>query len=320
MMQFEVTKMGWNGYWGYYKPAKPKEVKDGIKAKSKRGAIGETWWSQRWIGVLESFDMGARLSRGRSYARKGQVISINVQKGMVTAKVQGTRATPYTISIHLNPISESEWDNVTEAMASKAIFAAKLLSGEMPHDIEDAFREAGVSLFPRSKKELKTTCSCPDWANPCKHIAAVYYLLAERFDADPFLIFILRGRMKEEIIAALREKRASTAEKEVYVVESEDARVLPSEGVRPLEECLDSFWQAGAALYSFSVNPVPPDVEYAVLKRLGDAPFSIGKHNLATVLLKAYEVASSAAFRKATGVLNEDDTGNNAAKSLNTTK
>jgi len=124
--------MGWGSYWGYYKPAKPKEVKDGgIKAKSKRGAIGETWWSKRWIAVLESFNMGARLGRGRSYARKGQVIAIDVQKGMVTARVQGTRAKPYEVKMQLNPISEPDWDKVTNAMASKAIFAAKLLSGEM---------------------------------------------------------------------------------------------------------------------------------------------------------------------------------------------
>ena len=89
--------MGWDSYWGYYKPTKPKEVKEGIKAKSKRGAIGETWWSKRWIAVLESFDMGARLTRGRSYARKGQVVSIDVQKGIVTAKVQGTRSKHYRV-------------------------------------------------------------------------------------------------------------------------------------------------------------------------------------------------------------------------------
>jgi uncharacterized Zn finger protein len=292
--------MGWGSYWGYYKPAKPKEVKDGIKAKSKRGAIGETWWSKRWIGVLESFDMGARLSRGRSYARKGQVISIDVLKGEVTAKVQGTRAKPYAVRIQLNPISELDWDKVSDAMASKAIFAAKLLSGEMPLDIEDAFSEAGASLFPRAKKELETNCSCPDWANPCKHIAAVYYLLAELFDEDPFLIFKLRGRTKEEIIDALREKRTLTAKEESEAI-TERAVSATGEKVRPLEECLDSFWHAGDALDSFSINPARPEVEYAILKRLGDAPFYVGKVNLISLLSKAYEVASSAALQKASG-------------------
>lgn len=299
--------MGWDSYWGYYKPAKPKEVKNGIRAKSKRGAIGETWWSKRWIDVLESFDMGARLTRGRSYARKGQVISIDVQKGFVTAKVQGTRAKPYEVRIQLNPISEPEWDKVTDAMASKAIFAAKLLAGEMPLDIEDAFSEAGISLFPTSGKELGTKCSCPDWANPCKHIAAVYYLLAERFDEDPFLIFKLRGRTKEEIINALREKRAvaATADEKSEAI-TEGAVSVSGEKVKPLEECLDSFWQAGDALDTFSVNPARPEVENAILKRLGDAPFSVGKVNLSPLLSKAYEVASRSALQKASGDSEED--------------
>ncbi|NOR77640.1 MAG: hypothetical protein GQ523_04285 [Methanophagales archaeon] len=301
--------MGWDSYWGYYKPTKPKEVKEGIKAKSKRGAIGETWWSKRWIAVLESFNMGARLTRGRSYARKGQVVSIDVQKGIVTANVQGTRSKPYSVRIQLDPISEPNWEKVTEAMASKAIFAANLLSGEMPHDIESAFSEAGLSLFPSSKNELATNCSCPDWANPCKHIAAVYYLLAERFDEDPFLIFKLRGRTKSEIIDALRDKRASSAESEAIASASDTG-----ERVIPLSECLDSFWHAGDALDSFSVNPNRPEVENAILKRLGDAPFAIGKANLASLLAKAYEVASSAALQKAAGESEEDAETKNATK------
>jgi len=299
--------MTWGSYWGYYKPAKPKEVKDGIKAKSKRGAIGETWWSKRWIDVLESFDMGARLTRGRSYARKGQVISIDVQKGEVTGKVQGTRPKPYAVKIQLNPISERDWDKVTDAMASKAIFAAKLLAGEMPLDIEDAFSEAGISLFPKARKELETECSCPDWANPCKHIAAVYYLLAERFDEDPFLIFKLRGRIEAEIIRALREKRVGAVEEGSEAI-TENAVSSTGEEVKPLEECMDSFWQAGDALDSFSVNPAPPEVENAILKRLGESPFYVGKVNLVSLLSKAYEVASRDALQKAEGEPETNDT------------
>lgn len=291
--------------WRYYESARPKAVKDGIKTKSQRGEIGETWWSKRWIGVMESFDMGARLTRGRAYARKGQVVSIDVEKGIVSAKVQGTRARPYSIKIELKPLTEKNWDKVTDAMAAQAVFAAKLLSGEMPQNIEEAFGEARVSLFPTSKEELVTSCSCPDWANPCKHIAAVYYLLAERFDQDPFLIFKLRGRAREEIIEVLREKRGQT------LPEEEASRIIEADfsqesGTIPLEECLDTFWQAGEALNSFTVNPMPPEVDHAILKRLGDAPFMIGKHNLAALLAKAYTVASSAALQKASGESQEE--------------
>ncbi len=197
-------------YWNYFSFPRsvPKAVKDGIKTKSPGGGIGKTWWSKRWIGVLESFNMGARLGRGRSYARRGQVMSIDVQEGLVTAKVQGSQRAPYKIKIALKPLSQKDWNKVAEAMAEQAIFVAKLLAGEMPQNIEEAFEAAKVPLFPKSSRELETDCSCPDWANPCKHIAAVYYLLAEQFDDDPFLIFKLRGKSKEQLINELREKRA----------------------------------------------------------------------------------------------------------------
>ncbi|MCK4812113.1 MAG: SWIM zinc finger family protein [Methanosarcinales archaeon] len=304
--------MGRRGYWDYYHytPAKPKEVKDGIKAKSKRGAIGETWWSKRWIDVLESFNMGARLTRGKSYARKGQVISIDVSKGIVDAKVQGTGSKPYEVTIGMKPISEDDWEKVTDTMASKAIFAAKLLSGEMPTAIEDAFAEAEVSLFPAKKRDLKTDCSCPDSANPCKHIAAVYYLLAERFDDDPFLIFKLRGRTKEEIIGSLRRWRAPdvgiSAEDEAGAGARAALPTSSDEGAKPLDSCLDCFWEAGVSLDSFSVKPAPPAVVAAILKRLGDAPYAIGKDNISALLVKVYEMAGKRALQMVSGESDQD--------------
>ncbi len=287
----------WDNYWGHYSPAVPREVKNGIKTKSQRGQIGETWWSKRWISVLESFNMGARLTRGRSYARRGQVVSIDIEKGVVSAKVQGTRPRPYSVSIRLDPLSEKDWERVTNTMASQAIFAARLLSGEMPQNIEEAFGQAKTSLFPTSIKELHTDCSCPDWANPCKHIAAVYYLLAEHFDQDPFLIFKLRGKTKDEIIQVLREKRAAALPEEITSEKEE----ITGEGISPLEECLDTFWEAGEALDSFSVDPTPPELENAILKRLGDSPFTVGRQNIASLLAKAYSVVGKAALQKARG-------------------
>ncbi len=286
----------WDYYW--YRPARPKAVKDGIKTKTRGGNIGKTWWSKRWIGVLESFNMGARLGRGRSYARRGQVMSIDVQEGLVTAKVQGSQRTPYKIKIALKPLSQKDWNKVTEAMAEQAIFVAKLLAGEMPQNIEEAFEAVKVPLFPKSSRELETDCSCPDWANPCKHIAAVYYLLAEQFDDDPFLIFKLRGKSKEQLINALREKRAGVFEKTTAAEEAELGVTLST---TPLEECLGTFWEAGAELAAFSANPALPEVEFAVLKRLGRAPFMIKQKNLSALLEKAYETVSRQALSQALG-------------------
>jgi len=289
------------GYWGryeYYAPARPKRVKNGIKTKSQRGKIGETWWSGRWVEYLESLGMGARLGRGRSYARRGQVISVRVGVGKVTAKVQGTRSKPYDVTVGLKPISDKNWDRITDAMASRAVFAAKLLAGEMPRNIEEAFDEAGVPLFPAARGDLKSDCSCPDWANPCKHIAAVYYILAERFDDDPFLIFKLRGRTGDQIVSALREKRLAKPSEGDDPVPMETGPEPECE-VRPLNECLDTFWVSGEGLESFRARPRAPEVDKAVLIRLGNGPCTVRGQNISVVLEKAYEAAGKAALKRA---------------------
>src|SRR5712692_401225 len=279
--------------WGYYEPSRPIRVQGGIKTKKEYGQIGETWWSKRWIAVLESFNMGTRLTRGRSYARQGQVISIDVEPGMVQAKVQGSQPKPYKVEIRFKTLSDQDWENVTEAMASQAIFAAKLLAGEMPKNIEEAFGAVKLSLFPTALKELETSCSCPDWANPCKHIAAVYYLLAERFDEDPFLIFKLRGRTKEQIIQTLRAKRIETLPPEsASSSTSDDAAGADTTSL--LEDTLDTFWQAGEGLAVFAVNPTAPRIDKAVLKRLGDAPFTIDDRNITAILSKMYDMVDAA--------------------------
>lgn len=294
--QDDADEYGFGG-WNYYRENRPRKVANGLKTKSDRGAIGETWWSKRWVAVLESFGMGTRLTRGRSYARQGQVVSIDVEPGIIKAKVQGSRPKPYDVKIKLAPLSGKDWDNVTGAMAAQAIFAAKLLAGEMPTNIEEAFATAKVSLFPTSKEELITKCSCPDWANPCKHIAAVYYILAERFDEDPFLIFKLRGRSKEEIIQTLRSKRAETLPVGTLVANPAEP-TAKAEDAPLLAENPATFWLAGEALATFTVRPVVPAVEKALLKRLGAAPFNIGSQNIASLLGKAYDVVDVTARRK----------------------
>ncbi|MEA3558404.1 MAG: SWIM zinc finger family protein [Candidatus Thermoplasmatota archaeon] len=282
------------GYWGYYEPARPKEVKNGIKAKSRSGDIGKTWWSKRWISVLKSFNMGSRLTRGRSYARKGQVISIDIEQGVVEAEVQGTRRRPYSVTIELKVLSGKQWEKVMDVMASRAIFAAKLLSGEMPQNIEEAFEEAKISLFPSRKSDLETECSCPDWANPCKHIAAVYYLLAEQFDEDPFLLFQLRGMGKEEIIKDLRKKR------EAIRGSTRETTPVPV-AIRPISKkrIMDTFWDAGEELGSLSVTIAPPVEDGALLKRYGPPPSELKGLDIVQILKNSYRKAGSAALKRA---------------------
>jgi uncharacterized Zn finger protein len=258
----------YNDYWPEHRPRLPA---DGIKAKSQRGDFGASWWAKRWIGALESFGYGSRLTRGRTYARGGAVLSIDVKPGQVSAKVQGSRPTPYNVMIKLSRLDDRQWARALDAIAEQAIFAAKLLAGEMPQTIEEAFAAAQVPLFPRNAADLATSCSCPDAANPCKHIAAVHYLLGERFDEDPFLLFELRGRSKAQIIAELSARRAESA----GATSEEPAPPLP-EPTSPLAELLASFDEPGAELAQLAPQIAAPELEAAILRRYGDPPAGIG--------------------------------------------
>jgi uncharacterized Zn finger protein len=151
-------------------------------------------------------------------------------------------------------------------MAGQAIFAAKLLASEMPQDIEQAFEAAGTTLLPQRRRDIQAQCSCPDAANPCKHIAAVYYLLGERFDEDPFLIFHLRGRSREQVLAALRAQRAAVSGP------AEEAAAMPPEPVPALADLLATYYQAGEELEQIHPHIAAPPVEAAVLTRFGTAP------------------------------------------------
>jgi uncharacterized Zn finger protein len=236
-------------------PSRPLPVEGGLKARSTRGAIGRSWWSGRFIEVLESIIVGGRLGRGRNYARRGQVISLDVAAGMVSALVQGSRVQPYRVRVGLAAFPERAWVKLERVLAESAWYSAKLLAGEMPEDIEDVFGELGLALFPASSHELAMHCSCPDWEVPCKHIAAVFYLLAEAFDEDPFRILAWRGRDREELLAGLHAAREAGAPSGAGPSAGPDrpsnsgrsAAAGPGAAV-PLADCLGSFFAAQAAL------------------------------------------------------------------------
>ena len=261
-----MARKKYSYYDFYYEPTRPIEVDDGIKARSKRGAFAKSWWATRWIQAMERLVDSGRLSRGRSYARKGQVRALDETKGGVNARVQGSRPTPYKVSIQITPLTDTQWEKVIDALAEQALFTAQQLAGEMPQDIEQAFQAARVSLFPDKGGDLTTNCSCPDWSNPCKHLAAVHYILGERFDEDPFLLFRLRGRTQEQILQGLRQRRAGQAS---FGEEEEEE----PEVILPLEETLERFYELGAPLEGFSVTMREPVLEMPLLKRLGEAAF-----------------------------------------------
>ncbi len=275
---------GYNPY-GYYNYRPTIKAKGGIKAQSKRGAFGESWWAKRWIATLEGFNIGARLTRGRSYARSGQVLSIDIDKGVIKSKVQGSRPQPYNVTIKVKTLSDADWKLLAASLSTQAIFAAKLLAGEMPQEIEDAFTGAKLSLFPERRVDLKTDCSCPDSSNPCKHIAAVYYLLGEEFDRDPFLIFKLRGVTREEFTKLLGATGAPAAKIEV----DEPQAALPPD---PLQASAGVFWGGGKLPDDFFGEVRLPPVSAALPKRLGNFPFWRGSENFMDAIAPVYSQAA----------------------------
>ncbi|GII83692.1 hypothetical protein Ssi03_16820 [Sphaerisporangium siamense] len=186
---------------GWFDAAAPIRVEGGIRARGRRGSLGEQWWSRRFVDILERVCDPGRLTRGRSYARKGQVLEIHLEPGVARARVQGSRPEPYELSIRIGAYGEAAWEAVQDALAGEALYRAALLAGEMPPEIVEVFDRLGLPLFP---SELDMECSCPDWGLPCKHLSAVLYLLAESFDEDPFLVLAWRGRARDALLDALR--------------------------------------------------------------------------------------------------------------------
>ncbi|UCG23375.1 MAG: hypothetical protein JSW55_14660 [Chloroflexota bacterium] len=280
----------------YYNARPTIKTDEGIKARSKRGAFVKNWWAGRWLEAMEQVMDPGRLQRGRRYARQGQVLELEEGRGQITASVQGSRRTPYRIAIELQPLSDADWARVVAALAERPLFAAQLLAGEMPLEIEEAFTSVHVSLFP-GRLELEQDCNCPDWAAVCKHLAAVHYILAERFDTDPFLLFRLRGRNQEEILASL-----GTGVAPETLPEPEYAPAPP------LAESLATFWMSGPELAQFRAHISSPETPYPILDRLGDPDFlPEARRWLAGAYDAVAETAVSIAFDQDRQVENESE-------------
>ncbi|MEV5569002.1 SWIM zinc finger family protein [Spirillospora sp. NPDC052269] len=261
----------------------PIEVEGGLRAHTRRGSIGSEWWSRRFIDLVESLADTGRLQRGRSYARKGQVIDLRVEAYEVTARVQGSRPEPYEVALGIDAIDDADWARVEAELATRAVFRARLLAGEMPPEIEDVFAGLGLSLFPESAADLHLMCDCPDWGDPCKHAAAVLYLLAESFDDDPFLILAWNGRTRDRLLTALRRAPAQDAPSP-FEVEDEP---LAAEG----------FWTPPSGLARLRDRPAVPPVPPGFLMQVVEPPpVKVRRRALTDVLQPAYEALASTPF------------------------
>ena len=272
----------------FYPPSKPRRVKGGIKAQARGSKSGASWWAKRWLALLDDFDIGARMSRGRSYARHGQVTDLEISGGQASASVQGSMSEAYHVRIGFDVIGERQWKELARELFAKPAAAASLLAGRMPEDIEKSFKAAGLHLFPRRGSDLDTECSCPDWSNPCKHTVAVFYLLAEEFERDPFLIFKLRGSGRKELVKMVKLGSARRAE----------PRPGPpgpalDERPEPLPSDPGKFWGQEAGRYDPG-DAFVPKIPAALPKQLGNFPFWRGDEEFMEAMEKAYQGASEA--------------------------
>lgn len=265
--------------------------------------LGSTWWGKRWIAALESAsrDYVNRLGSGRAFARAGRVHNLAIAPGVVTATVEDSDDEIYEVSLRVDTFDARTWNKIIASMSQQALFAAQLLAGEMPREIDGVFRAHGRSLFPARQHELETDCSCADWASPCKHVAATHYLLGDALDRHPFLLFELRGRSKEEVLRELGRLRTlhgpSAPEKNSSqeVPAGGDAEGIPASALSAAQ-----FEQASEELPVLSFHLNAPLESAAVLRQIGvPAGWPLEQTPL-ELLLPIYERAGAYARELAT--------------------
>ncbi|PZD72312.1 hypothetical protein C1752_03899 [Acaryochloris thomasi RCC1774] len=247
--------------------------------------FSRTWWGQRFIAALERLVDPGRLSRGRSYARGGKVKSFRIKKGLVTAEVRGSvnpyfgvyKEPLYITTIEFQSISKANWAAAIAYVASKASLLSRLMLNEIPDNIDDAFAKLDLHLLPDSESDFTTTCSCPDWSNPCKHIAGVHYLIAKELDNDPFLLFELRGLSRDNLKAELEKSPLGQALSAELAAQQSTSEPDPTYFTQPKTQTIETpdlkeFWQ-GTKRLPQTLEPLPPATVPAVLiKKQGDYP------------------------------------------------
>jgi len=248
--------------------------------------FSRTWWGDRFIQALEAFTDDNRLKRGRSYASGGKVKSFEIDLNKITAKVRGSvnpyfgvyKEPTYNIEIQITPIAKTRWNEAIQKLSSKASIISRLLLNEVPENIEDTFSHLGLHLLPHSSKDFKTKCSCPDYANPCKHIAGVYYLVASQLDNNPWLLFELRGLSKAELQAKLADSPLGKA-----LSEKLNTKEIPLELSNSLYTKLEKqslnqmpnareFWLGTKRLPQTIEVATPSSICAILIKKQGDFP------------------------------------------------
>lgn len=265
----------------------PLSVKGGIRAQSPHSGHLRVWWSRRWTEMLENFRLGARLGRGRNYAVSGQVSSLLIGAGHVTARVQGTSSQPYESELRFNHVDAAAKARIVAALRRRPVLMARLLVGDLPLEVEPLFLAEGCPLFPQRAQDLASRCSCPDWANPCKHLAAVYFLLGETITKNPLLLLNLRGVSRADLTGGEAPRRAPAT----------------APGAAPSPEALtaERFYDGPRGAFDdFGVAP-KASTSAPLIHRLGPLPFWRGQERFTDTLEHLYARASTRGWTVWTG-------------------
>jgi uncharacterized Zn finger protein len=234
-----------------------------VPAGSEPREFGRTWWGRAWLEALEQRAQldPDRLPRGRDYALSGAVGDLTLAPGEARARVRGRKTEPYQVRIRVRRFADEEWDRVLEAIAARLGHAAALLDGELPPEIADDAARAGLDLLPGGG-EVGPRCDCPDDADPCKHSAAACYLIADALDADPFALFLLRGRTRDQVLAGIRARRrgAGQADTSASRQSGADAAAVGRDGQPARDEGVDArtAFRMAVPLAPIPTVPLPP--------------------------------------------------------------
>ena len=277
------------GASGSGRPVTPRRVRGGIKLRRQvpepRDPI-----ARRWLALTEALVPAETCLAGLDYARRGQTVGFEITSGRIEARVQGTASSPYQTRWRVPVFDEQAWRSLVEAMAAEALYAAKLLAGELPPAFEERFGELGLELVPAAD-EVVLECDCP-LPGPCKHVAALGYLVVEKLDEDPLAVLELRGG--SDLLERLAEARAVRSHGQAAAHADPGVGDGPEAG--PLEADLTRFWRPGSELARLRQMPPSQHVPLALLRRLGPSPLE-GRFPLMGPLASIYDTVSRSAVR-----------------------
>ncbi|TVQ63647.1 MAG: hypothetical protein EA379_03620 [Phycisphaerales bacterium] len=312
----------------------------GVKLTSREGVVGVSWEGRRWMRIAEEAAPNERLLDGVEFARAGRCIAMRIEPGRVVGTVvEGQPARRYEVTLSTDLFTHEQWERIIETMVDQAVYAAKILGGELPTNIEDVFRPLGLRLFPTGEGELRPVCRCgglgslptmmhrphgtaggaptgatqpvaapltpPPTPHPwCPHACCIAALAAEHIEREPLLLFHLRGITGDDLLERIRQRRsagrAGSGPVPAYAPSSP-----PVGRPVPLEDVIDAFWDTPAGTTEVDTAPRKPEVSHALLRRLGPSPFGKGGFPLVGLLATCYDVVSEAARRED---VNETDT------------